>query len=256
MSTSSLIDLSTYPTRSPDDLDKSDARKETAKRVARIGELHQQLIAEKEHAVLIVLQGMDASGKDGAMRNVFADCPAYGLRTHAFGKPTEEEFDHDFLWRVHPHVPAKGEMVIFNRSHYEDVLIQRVHGWITEEQVDRRIDSINAFEHLLQYDNSTLILKFYLHISKEQQREELMERVEEPEKFYKHKDGDWREREHWDAYRSAYEDVIARSEIPWHIVGTDQRWYRNYLMSDIIVQALEGLKMEWPPLVTNREWKV
>ena len=249
------IDLSTYPTRSPEDLNKDDARAETAERIERIGQLHQQLIAEKEHAVLIVLQGMDASGKDGAMRNVFAACPPYGLRTKAFGKPTEEEFDHDFLWRVHPHVPAKGEMVIFNRSHYEDVLIQRVHGWITEEQVDRRIASINAFERLLQEDNSTLILKFYLHISKEQQREELLERVHESDKFYKHKDGDWRERESWDGYRDAYENVIARSEIPWHIVGTDQRWYRDYLMTDIIVQALEGLRMEWPPLTTNRTWE-
>ncbi|NJB85607.1 PPK2 family polyphosphate:nucleotide phosphotransferase [Lewinella marina] len=250
------IDLSTISTRAPEDLDRDEAERQTRERSSRISELHRQLVAEKEHAVLVVLQGMDASGKDGALRNVFGDCAPYGLRAVNFRKPTEEEFDHDFLWRVHKEVPAQGEMVIFNRSHYEDVLIQRVHGWITEEQVDRRIASINAFEKLLQYDNNTLILKFYLHLSEEQQREELMERVVEPEKHYKHSDADWREREHWDEYRAAYEDVIARSEVPWHIIPVDQRWYRNYLMTDIVLQALEGLEMKWPELVTNRTWKV
>ncbi|MGB3798750.1 MAG: PPK2 family polyphosphate kinase, partial [Lewinella sp.] len=242
---------SKYATRAPDDLDRDDAEKETKERTARIGELIEKLKAGKEHAVLIVLQGMDAAGKDGAMRNVFGEVPPYALRTVAFGKPTEQEFDHDFLWRVHQHVPAKGEMVIFNRSHYEDVLIQRVHGWITEEQVTRRLESINAFEKLLEYDNSTLILKFYLHISKEQQKEELLERVDEKEKYYKHKDGDWREREHWDEYRKAYENAISHSDIRWHIVGTDQRWYRDYQMTRIIVDALEDLDMKWPELVTS-----
>ena len=246
--------LADFPTRAPDDLDRSRAERETAERVERIGELMQQVKAGGEHAVLIVLQGMDASGKDGAMRNVFGAVPPYALRTVVFGKPTEAEFAHDFLWRVHPHVPAKGEMVIFNRSHYEDILIQRVHGWITEEQVERRMASINAFERLLQYDNQTLILKFYLHISREQQREELLERVNEPDKFYKHKDGDWREREHWDAYRAAYEYALSHSEVPWHVVGTDQRWYRDYRMTQIIVGALEALNMQWPDLVTNGKY--
>jgi polyphosphate kinase 2 (PPK2 family) len=144
--------------------------------------------------------------------------------------------------------------VVFNRSHYEDVLIQRVHGWIDEDRVDARIDSINAFERLVTRDNNTLILKFYLHLSKEQQEEELMQRIVEPDKHFKHKDGDWEEREHWDAYREAYEDVINRSEIPWHIIPVDQRWYRDYVMSNIVVEALEGLQMKWPPLETEREW--
>ena len=248
------IDLSSIPTRAPEDLDRDRAEQETRERVARIGELMQKLKAGQEYAVLIVLQGMDAAGKDGAMRNVFADVPPYALRTVPFGKPTEEEFAHDFLWRVHKEVPARGEMVIFNRSHYEDVLIQRVYGWITEEEVRQRMASINAFERLLQQDNNTLILKFYLHISKEQQKEELLERVNEREKFYKHKDGDWREREHWDEYRQVYQDAIAGSEIPWHIVGTDQRWYRDYQMTRIIVEALEGLQMEWPKLVTSGKY--
>jgi PPK2 family polyphosphate:nucleotide phosphotransferase len=250
------IDLSKIPTRAPEDLDRAQAEELSEQRAKRIAELHDQLFAEKKHAVLIVLQGTDASGKDGAMRNVFGRCAPYGLRTVSWKKPTEEQLAHDFLWRIHKEVPAKGEMVIFNRSHYEEVLVQRVHGWVNEEQIDQRFASINAFEKLLQQDNNTLILKFYLHISKEQQKEELLERVREPDKFYKHKDGDWEKREHWDAYRAAYEDVLARSEVPWHIVGTDQRWYRNYVMTEIVVNAMESLHMEWPALVTERkEWE-
>lgn len=248
------IDLNAIDTRPPENLDKKEARKISKKRAEKIADLHQQLVAEGKHSVLIILQGMDASGKDGAMRNVFGACAPFGLRAVGWKKPTEEEFAHDFLWRIHKQAPAKGEMVIFNRSHYEDVLIQRVHGWITEEQVDKRIDSINAFEQLLAYDNNTLVLKFYLHLSKEQQAEELMERVNEAEKHYKHNDGDWEEREHWDEYRKAYNDVINRSEIPWHIIPVDSRWYRDYLMTDIILKALEGLDMEWPDLDSSRKW--
>jgi len=139
-------------------------------------------------------------------------------------------------------------MVIFNRSHYEDILIQRVHGWIDEERVKARMESINAFERLLQYDNNTLILKFYLHISYDQQEEELRERMEDPTKFHKHNPGDWDEREHWDKYMQAYEDVLNWSKIPWYVIPVDHRWYRDYLMTDIVLKALEGLNMEWPGL--------
>ncbi|CAH1000157.1 Polyphosphate:AMP/ADP phosphotransferase [Neolewinella maritima] len=247
----STIDLSTISTRAPEHLDKDEARKISAQRAERIAELHAQLVAERKHAVLVILQGMDASGKDGAMRRVFGACSPFGLRAVGWKKPTEEEFAHDFLWRIHKQVPAKGELVIFNRSHYEDVLIQRVHGWISEAQVDQRIASINAFEKLLQQDNNTLILKFYLHLSYEQQEEELRERLEEPEKHYKHNDGDWAERERWDDYRAAYEDVIGRSELTWHIVPVDQRWYRDYVMTEVVLNALEGLNMSWPALATE-----
>ncbi len=245
--------MSTISTRAPEDLDRDHAERVTRERAERIGKLKHLLNAEGKHAVLVILQGMDASGKDGALKNVFGECTPNGLRAVSWKKPTEEQMNHDFLWRIHREVPAKGELVIFNRSHYEDVLIQRVHGWVDDARVDRRIASINAFERLLQYDNSTLILKFYLHLSKEQQREELLERVHETDKHYKHNDGDWEEREHWDAYRAAYEDVIARSEVPWHIVGVDQRWYRDYVMTQIVVDALEGLHMQWPDLVTERD---
>ena len=247
-----MQNLSQISTRAPETLSKKEARDAARERAKRIAELHQQLVAEGKHSVLIILQGMDASGKDGAMRNVFGRCMPFGLRAVGWKKPTEEEFAHDFLWRIHKQAPAKGEMVIFNRSHYEDVLIQRVHGWIDEERVDRRIDSINAFEKLLQYDNNTLILKFYLHLSKEQQEDELRERLEEPDKYYKHNDGDWEERELWDKYRAAYQDVINRSEVPWHIIPVDQRWYRDYLMTEIVVTALEELNMQWPALQTEK----
>ena len=247
-----MIDLNSISTRAPKDLDKGEAKKAARKRAREIAELHTQLVAEGKHAVLVLLQGMDASGKDGALRNVFGECNPFGLRAVGWKKPTEEEMSHDFLWRIHKQVPAKGEMVIFNRSHYEDVLIQRVHGWIDEERVEQRMASINAFEQLLQYDNNTLILKFYLHLSKDQQREELLERVNEPEKYYKHNDGDWEERQFWDKYRAAYHDVLNKSEVPWHIIPVDQRWYRDYLMTDIVVKALRGLNMQWPALDTTR----
>ena len=191
---------------------------------------------------------MDASGKDGAVSNVFEECHPGGLEVIPFKKPTEEEFAHDFLWRIHRHAPRKGMINIFVRSHYEDVLIQRVHGWIDEEHAQRRIRSINAFEELLAYDNDTLILKFYLHISKEQQKEELQQRLDEADKHWKHNPNDWREREYWDDYRRCYEEVLNESSIPWHIVPVDQRWYRDYVMSQIIVEALENLELEYPPL--------
>lgn len=250
------IDLSQISTRAPEDLDKEEARKISKERAERIAELQQQLVAEGKHSVLVVFQGTDGSGKDGSMRRVFGQCSPFGIRAVGWKKPTELEFAHDFLWRIHKEAPAKGEIVIFNRSHYEDVLIQRVHGWIDEEKANLRFDSINAFEKLLAYDNNTLILKFYLHLSREQQEIELMERVNEPEKHHKHNDGDWVERRHWDKYRAAYNDVINRSEIPWHIIPVDQRWYRDYLMTEIVLNALEGLNMQWPELDTEREWNL
>lgn len=248
MSATPRIRLSDYPTDAPADLDRKAAERISRDRADRIAKLHELLIAEQKHSVLIIFQGMDASGKDGAARSVFGECPPYGLRVYSFKKPTEEEFAHDFLWRVHKQVPAKGEIVIFNRSHYEDILIQRVHGWIDEERVKQRMASINAFERLLQYDNNTLLLKFYLHISRDQQREELEERKTEPDKFWKHKAGDWKEREHWDDYMRCYEDILNWSETPWHIIPVDQRWYRDYVMSEIVLRELEALNMEYPPL--------
>ncbi|MEM0994778.1 MAG: PPK2 family polyphosphate kinase, partial [Bacteroidota bacterium] len=226
-----MIDLSKISTKPPKDADKKQLKAATKDYVARLGELQRLLRASQQHAVLVVLQGMDASGKDGAVYKVFRDCSHNDVSTYGFKRPSKEELAHDFLWRIHKKVPGKGQIQIFNRSHYEDVLIQRVHGWIDEEHVQKRMNSINAFEELLQYDNNTLILKFFLHISYDQQEEELQERLNEPDKNWKHNDGDWEQRKHWDKYMQCYQDVLNGSTIPWHIIPVDSRWYRDYLVS-------------------------
>ncbi len=240
-----LNSISTLP---PNDLSKKEARAQTKQWVKRIGELQNILFAQAKHSVLVIFQGMDASGKDGAVRTVFEECHPQGIKVKSFKKPTEEEFAHDFLWRVHKECPAKGMIQIFNRSHYEEVLIQRVHRWIDDEMVDKRFESINAFERLLQYGSNTVVLKFYLHISEDQQAIELQQRLDEPEKYWKHNDNDWKEREHWEEYRKAYQDVIDRSEIPWYIVPVDKRWYRDYVVAKTLAEALEKLNLEYPPL--------
>lgn len=249
-----MIKLSDYSTRAPKDLDKGDTKDETKDIAKRIEVLQEKLYAEKKHSLLVVMQGMDSSGKDGSTREAFQYCSPNGVSAHSFKKPTEEEFAHDFLWRVHKHAPAKGHIQVFIRSHYEDVLIQRVHRWIDEEQVDERINAINTWEQLLQWDNNTTILKFYLHLSKERQEEKLLERVQEPDKNWKHNDGDWEEREHWDKYMHAYEDVINRSAVHWTIVPVDQRWYRNYFVAKKVMETLESLDLQYPPLETERQW--
>ncbi|MCY7330532.1 MAG: polyphosphate kinase [Saprospiraceae bacterium] len=193
-----LIQLSAFSTEAPQGLKKGDVEEETAQLVKRLGELQYLLYVEARHSVLIILQGMDGSGKDGAAKNVFADCTISALRLEAFKKPSLEESAHDFLWRVHQVVPKKGMMTIFNRSHYEDILIQRVNGWIDEARVEKRMQAINAFEELLTFDANTLIFKFYLHISKEEQEIQLQQRLDDPTKFWKHNDADWVERKLWD----------------------------------------------------------
>jgi PPK2 family polyphosphate:nucleotide phosphotransferase len=246
-----MIQLSDISTDAPAHLTKEAAKIQTAVWIKRFGELQDLLYAQKKHSVLVVLQGMDASGKDSAAKNVFADCNPVGLNVVSFKKPTEKEFAHDFLWRVHPHAPAKGMINIFIRSHYEDVLIQRVHSWIDEARVERRFEAINAFENLLTFDNNTLLLKFYLHISKEKQEEELRERLTDPTKYWKHNAADWKEREHWDEYMHCYQDVLNRSVIPWTVVPVDQRWYRDYVIVKTIVEALEQLDLQYPALETE-----
>lgn len=191
---------------------------------------------------------MDASGKDGAVKKVFSKVPANGIKVHSFKKPTDEELAHDFLWRIHKQCPEKGMIQIFNRSQYEDILIQRVHGWITEEHVEKRMAAINAFEQLLEFDNQTIVLKFYLHLSKAQQELELKERIENPTKYWKHNDGDWKEREHWDEYQKCYHYILNESKIPWTITPVDVRWYRDYIVANTIVDKLESLNMQYPEL--------
>jgi PPK2 family polyphosphate:nucleotide phosphotransferase len=243
------IQLSAIPTGAPKGWEKDETEKKTKKLVQRIGHLQELLYAEHKHALLVILQGMDGSGKDGAVHRVFNDCRITGLQISAFKKPTEEEFAHDFLWRIHKNAPAKGMIGIFNRSHYEDILIQRVHGWIDMRRVEQRMRAINAFESLLHTENNTHILKFYLHISKAEQEKQLRERMEEKDKMWKHNPGDWKEREYWDAYMEAYEYAFNNSAIPWHICPVDDRWYRDYFIAHQIVETLEGLNMQYPAAV-------
>ena len=248
-----MIKLSEIPTRAPKGFTKEDIKRKTERMARRIGDLQHIMFAEKKHSILVVLQGMDASGKDGATRKVFEFCNPTGIDAYPFRKPTEEEFAHDFLWRIHRRAPAKGMIQIFIRSHYEDVLIQRVHKWIDEERVSARIKSINDWETLLQYDNNTTIMKFYMHLSREQQKKKLQERIDDPRKNWKHNDADWKEAERWDEYIAAYEDAINRSTIPWIIAPVDQRWYRDYFIAEQVLLKMESLHFVLPTLDSKEE---
>lgn len=240
--------LSKIKTTPPPKFDKGKIKKETAKMAEEIGELISKMYANKKYSLLVVLQGMDSSGKDGVSEKVFARTSPTMVSAYGFKKPTDEEFAHDFLWRAHKQTPGKGEVKIFVRSHYEDILIQRVHKWIDNKRVNVRIDAINAFETLLQEDNNTIVLKFYLHLSKTRQKEKLTERIQDPDKNYKHNDGDWEERKHWRKYMNAYQDAINRSVIPWTIVPADSRTYRNYTVAKKVLATLKKLKESYPEL--------
>jgi len=219
-----------------------------AQLAAKVDSLQDLLYAERQHKILIVLQGMDTSGKDGTIRHVFSEVDPLGVRAVSFKAPVGEELERDYLWRVHRQVPGKGEIVIFNRSHYEDVLITRVHGWIDRAECERRYDQINAFERLLA-ETGTTILKFFLHISKDEQRARLQARLDDPAKRWKFNPRDLEERKKWDVYMQAYEDAIAATSsewAPWYVVPADSKSARNLLVSSILVETLEGLKMSYP----------
>ena len=238
--------LSKIPTGPTEKYDKKKIEKETALLAQEIGEWQHILYAEGKKSLLVVLQGVDASGKDGTVKNVFRMCNPTGIDVYGFKKPSEEEFAHDFLWRVHKVAPLKGNIMVFNRSHYEDILIQRVHGWISEEKVHKRMKAINAFEELLEFDNDTKVLKIYLHISKEKQEENLQERIDNPSKRWKHNENDWEERKHWDKYMECYEYAIHESVIPWHIIPADKAAYRNYLIAQLVLKTLKEMNPVLP----------
>jgi PPK2 family polyphosphate:nucleotide phosphotransferase len=229
--------------------DKDEAKDELDKNIARMAELQEVLYAEGRHALLIVLQAMDAGGKDGVIRNVMSGVNPQGCRVTSFKVPTPEELSHDFLWRIHEHVPPKGYIGLFNRSHYEDVLVVRVHGIVLEKIWRERYEHINNFEKLLA-DSGVTILKFFLHISKDEQKQRLEKRLEDKSKNWKFNPGDLKERARWDEYMEAYEDAINHcnsSWAPWHIVPANKKWYRNFVVSERIVEALESLDMKYPP---------
>lgn len=245
----SKINLSKTSTRAPKEFDKTKTKEETVGILAELDDLQNLLYAENRHSVLIVIQGMDASGKDGVIRNVMSHMNPQGVIVKSFKAPAAEELSHDFLWRIHNHTPAKGMIQVFNRSHYEDILITRVHRWIDDEKAKKRMKAINAFERLLEEHNETHILKFYLHISPEEQKQRLEERLSNPAKMWKYNKQDFEEAKLWDEYQRAYEDCFDHCNDPeWTIVSADQNWYKEYVIAKALRDLLKGLKMQFPGL--------
>lgn len=241
--------LAQIPTKAPKELDKKEIKEETDKLVKKLDALQNLLYAESGHAVLVVLQGMDASGKDGVINKVFGQLNPQGVEVKSFKVPTEEELKHDFLWRIHLHSPEKGILQIFNRSHYEDVLVTRVHGWCDDETASKRFEAINNFEKLLEQHNNTLIFKFYLHISQEEQQQRFQDRMSDPMKEWKYNEKDFAETKLWDQYMKMYEDVFENCDaVPWHIIPSDQNWYKEHLIAKTVVRGMEALNMKYPQL--------
>ena len=242
-------DLDTISTRAPKDLSKEDIKTETLKLTVELDELQNKLYAEGKWSLLVILQGMDASGKDGAVKHVFSSVNPQGIEVKSFKAPTKKELSFDFLWRVHKHTPPKGKIQIFNRSHYEDVLVTRVLGLTDDEKAKERFKIINSFEKLLQ-DRGTQIIKFYLHISEAEQLERFQERLNNPRKHWKYNPNDLRSASRWPEYRQYYQEVFENCgpDIPWTIVPSDQNWYKKYIIAKEIVETLRSLNMKYPGL--------
>lgn len=241
------VSLSEYDPNHHAGLLKEAALAETQKLSTEFNELEDWLYSAGMDSLLIVLQGRDTSGKDGTIRHILASTNAQSCRVAPFKVPTPEELAHDFLWRVHSQTPGKGGMTIFNRSHYEDVLVVRVHNLVPESVWKPRYRHINHFEELLT-DSNTIILKFFLHISKEEQEKRLRERESDVEKSWKLSVGDWKEREFWDEYTKAYEDALTEcstEHAPWYLVPANNKWYRNLAVSQVIVEELKKRKHKW-----------
>ena len=238
-------------------------KRKTAKAFADLNQrLHAQqnlLWAEQDRRVLVVLQGMDTSGKDGTISHVFEGVNPLGVRVTAFKAPTQEELDHDFLWRVHQKVPAAGEIGIFNRSHYEAVLVERVHDLVPAKVWKARYSQINDFERLLA-ESGTSVLKFFLYIDRDEQRRRLLERLADPEKRWKFSASDLEDRKRWDAYMAAYEEAITRtstSTAPWFVVPANKKWYRNLVVAAVLAKTLEGLQLHYrEPAIDLRDVEI
>jgi PPK2 family polyphosphate:nucleotide phosphotransferase len=227
---------------------KEQALAELTRLNERIVELQEVLYAQSLHKVLLVIQAIDAGGKDGTIRAVLHGVNPQGVKVASFKQPTDAELAHDFLWRIHPHVPGQGELVVFNRSHYEDVLVVRVHDLVPKVRWERRYDHINAFERML-HDEGVTIVKVFLHVSKEEQAERFQERIDDPRKRWKFSHADLAERERWHDYRLAFEAALSRTsteEAPWYIVPADHNWFRNMVVATVLVDTLEGLDLRYP----------
>ena len=243
------IKLNETSTRAPKEFNKAQTKEETQKILEDLDELQNLLYAEHKHSILVVLQGLDVSGKDGVIRNVFGELNPQGVTVKSFKVPTEDEYAHDFLWRVHAATPGKGMIQIFNRSHYEDILVTRVHKWCDDKTAHNRMKAINDFEELLQEHNTTHILKFYLHISPEEQHERLTERLHAPNKMWKYNEKDLDEAKLWDHYMTVYEECFENcNAVPWTIVPADQNWYKEYLIALRLHDLLKSLDMQYPGL--------
>lgn len=239
-------DTGTY-SKSDDDKDK--AKTATEKLIDQLSELQERLYANSSHSLLIVLQGMDTSGKDGTIKNVMSGINPQGCKVVTFKTPSTEELAHDFLWRVHQKAPAKGQIGIFNRSHYEDVLITRVHQLISAKKIKQRFNQINEFEELLS-ENGTVIRKFFLHITKDEQKQRLEQRICDPEKRWKFNANDLEERKLWAQYAEAFEDMLSATSTdcaPWYVIPANHKWYRNLIVAEHVVAAVESMKLKTPP---------
>ena len=245
---SSTVDLADWATDDNAGFDKDDVDDRLDDLNDELEELQELLFAEGKQKVLVVIQATDTGGKDGTIRHVFDGVNPSGVKVAPFKKPTDKELAHDYLWRVHAHTPGRGEITIFNRSHYEDVLVVRVHDLVPEERWSKRYRHIREFEQMLA-DEGTTIIKLFLHISKDEQKERLQDRVDEPHKNWKFSFGDLREREHWDDYQEAFRVMLEETstpEAPWYVIPADRKWFRNLLVSEIMVQTLRDLDMRYP----------
>lgn len=244
--------LKNHDPNGPKSWRKSAVERETQKLLDEIYEYGKKLVGEGERSILLVLQGMDASGKDGLVRELFQKLSPAWVRVYSFKKPTDEEFRHDFLWRVHKQVPPKGIIQVFNRSHYEDILVPSVYGYIDKKIIDKRYQQINDFERMLE-ENGTKVVKCYLNLGYAAQERKLRERIDTPEKHWKHNDGDWETRERWDDFMKVYERIFDKcNEIPWHIIPSNRNWTKVYATAKILVDVFKKMNPEFPKLESNR----
>lgn len=249
-----MIKLDKISTKPPKDLKRKDLVKQTNKFRSEIIELQHKMYAQSKYSLLVIFQGLDAAGKDSSIKNLFAGIPSFGISVSAFKVPSKKELAHDFLWRIHAETPEKGQIKAFNRSHYEDVLVTRALGFVNDEMAQKRFKMINNFEEIVT-SNNTIIVKFYLHISHEVQEKRLTQRLNDPERYYKHADGDWETRKQWSDFRTYYDECLNNTQeaAPWHIIPVDNKWYRDYLMAKTVLEALKTLPLKYPELETNMD---